>query len=101
MKLPKKGNTRYKGSTHRSAIPNPLRIFPFNPRNENNSFGLITTIVRIKVARVRSKAFIDSPRIELFGISNSVVTKPMFLQKRIIVILARMEYSILAAFGVI
>ena len=86
--MPKKGNTRYNGSTQRSAIPNPLRIFPLSPRKENSSFGLITTIVKIKVTSERSNAFIDSPRIELLGISKSVVTKPMFLQKKIIIMLA-------------
>ena len=62
-----------------------MRILLLNPRNGNSSFGLITTIVKIKAARVRNKAFIDSPGIELLGISKSVVTKPMFLQKKIII----------------
>lgn len=44
-----------------------MRIFPFNPRNENSSFGLITTIAKIKTARVRCNAFIDSPGIGLPG----------------------------------
>ena len=77
-----------------------MRIFPFNPRKENSSFGLITTIVKIKVARVRNKAFIDRPKIELPGISKSAVTIPMFLQKRIIITLAIIEYRSLAVFNV-
>ena len=45
----------------------------------------------MRTARVRSNALIDSPRIELPGISRSVVAKPMFLQKRIIITPAMRE----------
>ena len=51
----------------------------------------MTTIVRIRTARVRDKALIDRPEIELSDMLKRVVAKPMFLQMRIMITLARIE----------